>query len=173
MNLMYDISFKVISTTSFSKLAYMFKRVFIRMENRFMLYFFIALILAVLITFFYYRYISRLLKIEELKVLKLLKRVFRPVFRFRKRKYEVLVEHEVFTKKQLKKRKKRKGMFDVFGKKTKKVEEVKKEEKPVKEVEEVKEEEEYKEEEYIMWPPKPKEGGERKKKVFDELSKLK
>lgn len=159
---MYSISFKVISDTSISKLVYMFNRVFIRIGNKFLLYFFIALILAVLITFFYYKYISRLLKLEEKRILKLLKRVFRRIMR----KPVGLKRHEIFTKRQLKKIEERKKRFDAFGsKKVKKEKGIKtkedKKEKPVKKFEEVEEEGGY-----IMWPPKQKE------KVFDELSKL-
>ncbi len=167
MNLLSNISFKVISDTSISKLVYMFNRVFIRIGNKFLLYFFIALILAVLITFFYYKYISRLLKLEEKRMSKLLKRVFRRIMR----KPVGLKKHEIFTKRQLKKIEERKKRFDIFkGKEFKKkkkekavsAKEVKKE-KPVKKVEKMEEEGGY-----IMWPPKPKE-----KKVFDDLSKLK
>jgi len=168
MGLIYNISFKVLSDTFFSKISYMFQRVFIRIGNNFFYYFFIALILAVFLTFFYYKYISRLLKIEERKVLELLKKGFRRVFR--RRKFRISKEHDIFTKRQLRKREKRKKAFDLFGSK-----ELKKKEAPItKEVKEkpVKKVEGIEEGGYIMWPPKPKEEKE-KEKVFDELSKLK
>ncbi len=164
MNLLYNIGFKVISDTFFSKFVYMFNRVFIRIQNKFVFIFFIALILAVLITFVYYKYISRLLKIEELKILNLLKKVFRPLFR----KKTKALGHDIFTKRQLKKKEERKKRLDIFGhKETKKekivsTKEVKKEE-PVEKIEGIEEDG------YIMWPPKPKE----KEEVFDKLSKLK
>ena len=166
MNLLYNISFEVLSNTFFFKIKYIFNRVFIRIENKFFLYFFITLILAVLITFVYYKYISRLLKSEERKILNLLKRIFRPIFR---RKEKGLTGHDVFTKRQLRKKEERKNRLDIFGHKEKEEKErevvspkEKKEEEPVKKKEGIEKGD------YVMWPPKPKED-----EVFDKLSKLK
>ncbi len=162
-----QISFNVISDTSFSKLSYMFTRVLIRVENKFMLYFFIALILAFFITFIYYRYVSRLLRIEEMKVLNMLKKVFRPilaVFRRKEKKKKRLTEHDIFIKRQEKKKGEREKTLDLFGST-----EVKKEE-PFKKEEKFPET--YSEDGYVMWPPKSKEEQE-KEKTFDELSKIK
>lgn len=168
-----QITFKVVSISS-SKLGYIFKRVFIRIGHKFLLYFFIALILAVFITFIYYKYISRLLKIEERKIMGLLKRVVRAVFVGRRIRPG---RHDIFKKKRIRKLEKRKKKMEMFGSKEPEKESItikekkKEKEEPVKEV---KEEGEYveKEGEYIMWPPKTKEE-EKKEKTFDELSKLK
>lgn len=144
-----DITFKVLSTSATSKLVYLFKRVFIRIGNKFLLYFFIALILAVLITFFYYKYISRLLKIDERKILNLLRNVFRP--KFRKRRHKALADHDIFTRKQLKKMEERKKMLDIFAGK-----EIKKEGAGLKDVKD--EGEDVDKDGYATWPPKPKKG---------------
>ncbi len=165
MNLLYNLSFDVLSNTFFSKIKYIFNRVFIRIENKFFLYFFIALILAVLITFVYYKYISKLLKTEERKILNLLKRIFRPIFR---RRRKGLTDHEIFTKRQLRKKEARKRRLEIFGYKEKKKEVVIPKEEKKKKEEPVKKKEGIEQGGYVMWPPKPK-----KKDVFDKLSKLK
>lgn len=157
---MYLIVFKVVSNSFFSKFSYMLGRVLIRISNKFIIYFVISVILAILLTLFYYKYISRLLRIQELSILQMLKRVVRPIFRRKERK-KMLTTHDIFTKRQMGKIEKRKKMLDVFGGSKESIKEPKK-----------KIDDSSQEDGYVMWPPKPKED-KKDQKVFDRLSRIK
>ncbi|MFH0874893.1 MAG: hypothetical protein V1859_03070 [archaeon] len=157
---MYLIIFKVVSNSFFSKFSYMFGRVLIRISNKFIIYFVISVILAILIALFYYKYISRLLRIQELNILQMLKRVVMPIFRRKERK-NIITTHYIFAKRQMEKIEKRKKMLDVFGGSKESAKE------PEKKVDDSNQEDGY-----VMWPPRPKEE-KKSQKVFDRLSRIK